>query len=259
MNNFSIPQIKKYGTFFSDELPEAPEIRRVQLFEIEVFTTDGAEFYLDGKKHIAKKGYVLITKPGQKRVNYLPFSTVYIKVEAKGIIRQKLLSTPDYFLPAHSEDILSELKDVILLNEDAENKILFNAKLLGFLDRIIKESHKSPLQAELHDEIIQKAKRYIKENFWRPIRLKDIAATSHLSETYFHKIFKGRCLVSPNEYLTECRINEAKMLLGFTTDTMGEIAEKCGFCSQPYFNKIFKNQIGCSPSEYRRNIAGKEW
>ena len=258
MTGFPMPQIKSCGTFFSNELPQITEVRPVECFEIELFTSNGAKFFLDEKEYIAKKGYVLIAKPGQKRTNHLPFSTIYLKVIAKGTVAQELKDTPDYFLPSHTEKTEALLKDLILLKQTPGREILYNSRLLGFIDKIIADARSASVQTELHDEIIKNAKKYIKENFHNPIRLRDIAMTSHLSDTYFHKIFTGKCGLSPNDYLTKCRVEESKKLLGFTRIPIGEISEKCGFCSQQYFNKIFKSKVGISPSEYRKNIATKD-
>lgn len=258
MSAFTIPEIQKCGTFFSDELPQITEVRRVEYFEIELFTSNGAKFFLDGKEYLSKKGYVLIAKPGQQRTNYLPFSTIYLKVIAKGTVANELMNTPDFFLPSQAAETETLLKDLIMLRQSPDREILYNSRLLKFIDKIIKEARNSSAQTELHDELIQRAKNYMKENFHNPIRLKDIAQTSHLSDTYFHKIFTAKCGISPNEYLTACRIDESKKLLGFTRIPIGEISEKCGFCSQQYFNKIFKNKVGISPSDYRKSLATKD-
>jgi len=258
MTDFTMPQIKSCGTFFSDVLPQRTEVRPVEFFEIELFTSNGAKFFLDGKEYLSKKGYVLIAKPGQKRINHLPFSTIYLKVIATGFVAEELKNTPDLFLPSQTEEIEALLKDLILLKQTPGKEILYNSRFLGFIDKLIKEARSASVQTELHDDLIQRAKAYIKENFNKPVRLKDIARTSHLSDTYFHKIFTAKCGLSPNEYLTACRIDESKKLLGFTRISIGEISEKCGFCSQQYFNKIFKNKMGISPSAYRKNIATKD-
>lgn len=257
MKAFPLPIVTSCGTYFSGISAENPEIRMVESFEIEYFTSDGAEFYLDDKRYRTRKGHILIAKPGQKRINYLPFSTIFLKVEATDILAQRLMSTPDYFFPAHAEDIEAKIKDIILIKQSLENEILFYGKLLTVIDRIIKDSQVNYIHTDPHDEIIKRAKKYIKENFDKPIRLKDIASVTHLSQTYFHKVFTAECMITPNDYLNECRINEAKKLLGFTTMTIGEISDRCGFCSQPYFNKIFKNSVGCSPSKYRKEITDK--
>ena len=37
-----------------------------------------------------------------------------------------------------------------------------------------------------------------------------------------------------------------------TGDSIGIIAEECGFTSDSYFGKMFKSIMGCSPREYRK-------
>ena len=60
MSVFAMPEIKACGTFFSDELPQTTEVRSVECFEIELFTSNGAKFFLDEKEYLSKKGYILI-------------------------------------------------------------------------------------------------------------------------------------------------------------------------------------------------------
>ena len=254
MDTFPLPKMKSCGTYFKDETEVIPEIRTVKEFEIEYFTSDGAPFFLDGKKYYTKKGHVLLAKPGQERLNYHPFSTVYFKLKATSTTKDRLLNTPDYFQPAYPEDVLQEMKDIILIEQEGKNPLLFYGKLLKFIDKLIKESHSNPDRREAHDDAVARAKEYMKNNFQKPIRLKDIASVTHMSETYFHKIFTSVYGKSPNDYLTDYRINQAKNLLGFTRFSVGEISEKCGFCSQQYFNKIFKNHLGMSPTDYRKNM-----
>ncbi|MCM1223446.1 MAG: helix-turn-helix transcriptional regulator, partial [Lachnospiraceae bacterium] len=57
---------------------------------------------------------------------------------------------------------------------------------------------------------------------------------------------------SVGEYVTECRMREAKMLLKYTDKSLAEISEYLHFSSQPYFQNVFKNMYGVTPAKYRR-------
>lgn len=50
------------------------------------------------------------------------------------------------------------------------------------------------------------------------------------------------------------RICEAKRLLAFTNQSLGEISRRCGFPDQSYFTKVFAGQTGLRPGEFRRML-----
>ena len=67
-------------------------------------------------------------------------------------------------------------------------------------------------------------------------------------------IFKETFGISPHQYLTDCRINKAKLYLLQNEKSISEIAELTGFGCQQYFNKVFKKETGFTPASYRKNI-----
>lgn len=94
------------------------------------------------------------------------------------------------------------------------------------------------------------AKKYRDKNF----SLQDICSELFLSTSQFSVIFKEGTGQTFVEYLTSCRINEAKKLLK-NTDMKGyEIAEAVGYADPRYFSIIFKKLTGVTPMEFRRNL-----
>jgi AraC-like DNA-binding protein len=61
--------------------------------------------------------------------------------------------------------------------------------------------------------------------------------------------------ISLYAYLTNVRIEKAKMLLSQTEDAIKQIAGKVGFKDTSNFNKNFKKLTGISPSMWRRQNA----
>ena len=101
---------------------------------------------------------------------------------------------------------------------------------------------------------IQDVAHYIKENCHLKITLHDASKLAFMEETYFSKKFKQLTGFGFNEYLTQIRLRKSESLLLSTKQTIGEIAEMCGFSSANYFGDIFKNCNGESPSQYRKRI-----
>lgn len=99
---------------------------------------------------------------------------------------------------------------------------------------------------------IQTVAKYIRENFSDVITLESMAKMAFMENTYFSKRFKALTGFGFNEYLSETRIRAAEQLLRYSSVSVSEISEKCGFSSSNYFGDAFKRHRGYSPREYRR-------
>ena len=71
------------------------------------------------------------------------------------------------------------------------------------------------------------------------------------SATYMGKIFHKFTGVSFSNYVSNARINKAKLLLKTTEYTIAEIAEQLGYYDTSHFINQFKKMVGCSPNAYR--------
>lgn len=105
-----------------------------------------------------------------------------------------------------------------------------------------------------YNRIIARAKKYISENYNQDISLKEVADEVNLSPSYFSTVFKSFCGSSYSQYITNIRVDNAKVLLTNTNLKVYEIAEQVGYHNAYYFNRIFKKVTGLSPGEYKNDI-----
>lgn len=103
------------------------------------------------------------------------------------------------------------------------------------------------------DNIITPALLYIRENYNKQIKIQELAAVCHISETHFRRIFVENMNVTPVEYINYVRINAACDLLKRTNDSVSSIALRTGFVSLATFNRNFQKIIGISPQKWRNN------
>lgn len=91
------------------------------------------------------------------------------------------------------------------------------------------------------ENIIQQAKAYLEENCKDPSLSVEMVAT-HFGYTsnYFAKIFKESTGQFINDYIRQCRIDRAKILLAETNLTVSEVAELTGYYNTNYFFYAFK-------------------
>lgn len=102
---------------------------------------------------------------------------------------------------------------------------------------------------------IRPALEYIAEHFSENITIAKLAASVHLSESYFMEQFRRQVGLSAIEYISHFRIDKAcKMLIG-TKKSVLETAFDCGFRNISNFNRQFRKINGCSPTEYRSRFG----
>lgn len=98
---------------------------------------------------------------------------------------------------------------------------------------------------------------YVNRNYMHSINVECIADYVGRSKNYFSSQFKKDLGISFVEYLTQVRVEQARLLLKSTTMMTYEISEKVGFSDYKYFSTVFRKSTGLSPSQYRTNNYGE--
>lgn len=100
-------------------------------------------------------------------------------------------------------------------------------------------------------EDVEFAASVVENNYYKELRISDIAAAVRLEQKYFSRKFKNRFGMSPVEYLTDIRIRKGCELLRNEEYMIKEIAFLCGYNSSLAFNVAFRKKMGMSPQSYR--------
>ena len=101
-------------------------------------------------------------------------------------------------------------------------------------------------------QAIQKAADYIRKNFRSKISIEDIAQAVYLSPCYVSRIFKQGLGCTLMEYLTQVRVEEAKIMLKNPKYNVMQVAEEIGIEDPAYFTRVFKKLEGITPSKYKQ-------
>jgi AraC-like DNA-binding protein len=101
---------------------------------------------------------------------------------------------------------------------------------------------------------IANAKIFIDENYHRAIDLDQIAKQAFMSKFHFHRLFTKIYKKTPHQYLTQIRLDAAKVLLAKEGISVTDVCSMIGFESPASFSSLFSKQSGYSP-QYYRNIA----
>jgi len=103
---------------------------------------------------------------------------------------------------------------------------------------------------------IEKVFEYMNFNFGKLITLNDVSKVANMPEASFSRFIKKRTGYSFIDSLNEIRLGHVSRMLLDTTESVSEIAFKCGFNNMANFNRTFKAKKGCTPKEFRSNYLG---
>jgi two-component system, response regulator YesN len=107
-----------------------------------------------------------------------------------------------------------------------------------------------------HQEISHKLAEFIKNNYKESISLAQLSRKFGYSIEYLGKIFKEEMKMTPSEYITYLRIENAKsILLNYPDMDIYKVAKLSGYGENCYyFSRIFKLKTGLKPSEFRKTV-----
>lgn len=98
---------------------------------------------------------------------------------------------------------------------------------------------------------LNQVKDFIEEQLAEDLTIADIAAVVHMSQFHFARAFKAATGTPPHRYLTQRRMERAKVLLGVTRLSVAEVAYRVGFDNKSYFIAQFRKATGTTPKAFR--------
>jgi AraC-like DNA-binding protein len=99
---------------------------------------------------------------------------------------------------------------------------------------------------------MQKALKYLEDNYTDEITLDTISEYAGLSPFYFSRLFKTTTGTNFNTYVKQLRINNAEYLIKTTSEHIIDIAYQAGFKSIRTFNRTFMKIRGYTPQSVRK-------
>lgn len=104
--------------------------------------------------------------------------------------------------------------------------------------------------SDIPENVIQ-LKNYIDLHLDEPLTTEKCNDITGLSTSQTIRSFRQAYGIPPYEYLSQRRIESAKVLLRGSLLSIQDIAAQLGFSDQYYFAKYFKKKCGISPKDYR--------
>lgn len=144
------------------------------------------------------------------------------------------------------EDIYKEMNTQAPLYENmVSHKI---SEILTLLFREISEKH-------LSGKDLSYCKHFIAENYTDKISISELAATVGYSADRFRHLFTNQYGISPQGYLIQVRLENAKRLLETSDKSCTEIAYMCGFSDSGQMSKMIKEKYKKTPLSVRRDSS----
>lgn len=220
------------------------------------------ELTVDGKKYSPKPGELFLMPAGVPQSYRTVSGDTYTKywchftAESGGVRLFDAIRTPLCVKvkdPERLKNFFAQLVDAHC-SEDSLAPLLEKARMLDILLVFLEEAadvgitHSESLPAEQLKLITD----YISSHLSEEITLEDLAALVHFHPNYFISFFRKYFGVPPLRYVSNARLERAKVLLKTTGDSVASIAEQTGFHGLYHFSKRFKAYTGFSPSDFRK-------
>ncbi|MDP4133819.1 MAG: AraC family transcriptional regulator, partial [Bacillota bacterium] len=190
------------------------------------------------------------------------FFVAFDKIELPNLPKNHLLP-PDFDSIYQTGDMYNDFKVCFeLVTKETANKEVYyieisqNASraLLMYLLRLINKANNTP-ELVRHGEVLDKALKFMDENFINNISLEDISAHCFVNKYYLSHLFTQYKGITIGQYIYDKKIEEAKRLLRDTELSVAQISEKSGFNDISYFSRAFKKSVNMTPVQYRKSAA----
>ena len=164
--------------------------------------------------------------------------------------------------PCSDIDLIKSWKDLLEGNVLEKEAVLLQvrARVLQVAAEFSLNKSSEKTQRSLPTSAIarfEKLARTITENYMRPIRGAEIAASAGMHHSSAMRLFRQVSGMSIHEFMTSLRVEHAKHLLLTTDFTMEGIASQSGFGSPPRLYAAFTKFSKQTPGNYRATMVRK--
>jgi AraC family transcriptional regulator, arabinose operon regulatory protein len=234
------------------------EERGVSDYLFRLQTEGSCEVELNRRKLEIKKGDLLLIKPGDEyelRIEEGQNSGDYYLFCEGSWVKEWWNRSPKPSVTRIDldEKLLSLWRHIIIEERRPstdKNKELTDYLLQALcltLERAVNET--SPAFSRPY--VVTKMMRYIEEHATILFKIEEVAQHVDLSISRAGHLFKSNVGKTMIEYALEVRLSAAINQMKYTSMSLEQIAEICGFGTYPYFHRVFKKKYGVAPGIYR--------
>lgn len=268
----------------SKEWSASTEFHRA--FEI-LFVLEGSqETIFEKEAYLLNKGDLILIPPGFYHTNRcisndgMTYFCAHFDIDEPSL-RMEMLKNCD-LIYTKSSPFYKRLRETIdkwlnMLDLTECNSIKYKLRvqivlfeLLEIFSDIISQNQREQLQQSITTTKYAKAiadairsnfkKSYLyldlgldKEETDNKVHIQRIIASLGISPNYGLEVFQKVYHMSPRKYLSDLKVQEAKILIQQPDISINEIASRLGYKNLSHFSRQFKRWTGLNPTEFRKN------
>ena len=170
---------------------------------------------------------------------------------------------PAYSALAPGHWISQSLREVVASHADADDPlgaIEASARLTRVLTQLLRWGARagsegaSDVVAHVNHERMARVLAHIAGGLASPLTLEELAAVADVGRSRFVTLFREATGGSPQQYIQQRRIAEARLLLADPSLPIKQIAAMTGFDDRFYFSKVFRRVDGLTPTQFRAAV-----
>ncbi|MCG7385504.1 AraC family transcriptional regulator [Paenibacillus sp. ACRRY] len=252
-------------------------------FEILIVLDGAQETVLENEQYIIQQDEILLIPPGFEHTNHCisPESMTYFCAHFdidEPALRMKIMKNCDWVYtpssPYHNRLRTCLQKWIDILNDRdilfATAKLRAQVVLFELLEILMDiqptttdvRTNQSITTAKYAKEIAEAIKWTFKKRCIETngsvdftIHIQPIIASLGISPNYGLEVFQKIYQMSPRKYLSDLKLQEAKILLQQPQLSLNEIANRLGYKNLSHFSRQFKRWTGINPSEFRKKTS----
>lgn len=243
-------------------------------------TRDTLVFILKGEKHLhidnetvevssreiifLKKGIYAMAEYFEEGLNFeaiLLFLTPSIvqEVIAEYKIALPAAAADAHYLKLPANETIDIFKKQLLqyfTNNTLKDKgilLLKQKEILLYILKTIPFAQTVPFWASLASTESADISHIVEKFLFRKLSVEQYAKLCNRSLSSFKRDFTSIYQSSPKKWITQKRLEHARLLLNNTDTRISLISDQCGFEDLSYFTRLFKRAYNITPTEFRAN------
>ena len=110
----------------------------------------------------------------------------------------------------------------------------------------------------IDDKLVYRIGKYVVVHVDEKLSLNDVAKGVFLNPSYVSHIFKEVTGMGFSDFMTEVKIDRAKVLLRDSKIRICDVAATVGYSNPEYFTKNFRKKTGYAPIDYQKMLEERE-
>ena len=220
-------------------------------------------YYLNNKHYKLNENQCFLTEPGTvtlyKAEPTNPWTYTWICFNGDYVphlLKQSNLNTDNPIINLSCNQTIYEIiKEMLSYHQlTPANECYLQSKLYLIFAKLHEALQSVYNKVELNNNFyVTKAIEYIEKNTFTNLSVNDIARYLNISRSHLYELFKQELNTSPQQFLTNAKIANARELLSKTKIPIYSVALSCGYKNAFAFSRAFKQVTNISPREYRQH------